>query len=160
MSEPTSDPIRQHRSAALLLACLAAGPAGAAGQDALGVAASAPAAAAVFDSVTETPPLSRGYWGIAVYDARSGRPLLRRNADRLFVPASNMKLVTAAAAMELLGPDYRFLTRIEADVDGEGIADSLVVFGAGDPTLGAPFHEPPLAALDSVADSLAAAGLR
>ncbi|MDX1674258.1 MAG: D-alanyl-D-alanine carboxypeptidase, partial [Longimicrobiales bacterium] len=100
--------------------------------------------AAVLDSILRTPPLSRAHWGVAVHDLATGRPLLLHNADRLFTAASTMKLVTAAAALDLLGPDYRFRTVARASVDELGRADSLVVRGGGDPTLGAPFHDDPL----------------
>lgn len=148
-------------AAGLFLAAMAGVPvAGLAGQETTAVPTLTPDLQAVVDGVVDTPPLDRVHWGIAVLDARTGRPLLRRDARRLFIPASNMKLVTAAAAMELLGPDHRFTTTVVAWVDPDGTADSLVVAGSGDPSLGKPFHDPPLAPLDSLADSLAAAGLR
>jgi D-alanyl-D-alanine carboxypeptidase/D-alanyl-D-alanine-endopeptidase (penicillin-binding protein 4) len=143
----------------LMAAAPLAVAAGASGQAPAGVAAG-PALQQVVDSVMSTPPLDRVHWGIAVVDARTGEPLLRRNANRLFIPASNMKLVTAAAAMERLGPDHRFTTTLVAWMTPDGVADSLVVTGSGDPTLRKPFHDPPLAPLDSLADSLAAAGVR
>ena len=115
---------------------------------------------AVLDSILRTPPLSRAHWGVAVHDLATGRPLLRHNADRLFSAASTMKLVTAAAALDRLGPGFRFRTVVRTRVDGRGHADSLVVRGSGDPTLGQPFHADPLAPMDSLADSLFAAGLR
>ncbi|MGK7313289.1 MAG: D-alanyl-D-alanine carboxypeptidase/D-alanyl-D-alanine endopeptidase [Candidatus Longimicrobiales bacterium M2_2A_002] len=115
---------------------------------------------AVLDSILDTPPLSRAHWGVAVYDLADGAPVLRHNPDRLFTSASTMKLVTAAAALDLLGPEYRFETVVEGPTDEQGRADSLVVRGGGDPSLGEPFHDDPLAPLDSLADSLRARGLR
>ena len=114
----------------------------------------------VLDSILSTPPLSRAHWGVAVYDLADGAPVLRHNPDRLFTSASTMKLVTAAAALDLLGLDYHFETVVEAHTDEQGRADSLVVRGGGDPSLGEPFHRDPLAPLDSLADSLRARGLR
>ena len=114
----------------------------------------------VLDSILGTPPLNRAHWGVAVYDLATGDTILRHNAHRLFTAASTIKLVTAAAALDLLGPDYRFHTVIEASIDTAGAADSLVIRGGGDPSLGDAFHPEPLAPLDSLADSLAAAGLR
>lgn len=114
----------------------------------------------VVDSVIGTPPLDRTYWGIEVYDATSDRMILRHNADRHFIPASNQKIVTMAAAADLLGPDYRYETRITVEALEEGVARRIIVQGSGDPTLSEHFHDSHLAALDSMADSLVAAGLR
>ncbi len=114
----------------------------------------------VLDSILTTPPTSRAHWGVAVYDLVTGDPVLLHNPDRLFTPASTMKLVTATAALDLLGPEYRFETSVEATIDGDGRTDRLVVHGGGDPSLATPFYDDPLAPLDSLADSLAAAGLR
>ena len=58
-----------------------------------------------------------------------GVALADRDGDRLLNPASNHKLLTAIAALELLGPDYRFATRVLVD------GDALVVVGEGDPSL-------------------------
>lgn len=115
--------------------------------------------AAVVDSVATTPPLHRTRWGVEV--AVLGGPVLfRRNADELFVPASNAKLTTFAAALDLLGPGYRWVTEVEAREVIGGVAGALVVRGSGDPTLSGTFHESAFAPLDSLADSLALAGVR
>lgn len=50
--------------------------------------------------------------GIVVVDLSSGETLYRRNADRLFIPASNMKLFSEAATLMALGPDYRFKNQL------------------------------------------------
>ena len=52
------------------------------------------------------------------------------NTDSLFIPASTIKLVTCLAALEILGPDYRFETRFYIDTD-----DNLFIKGEGDPRL-------------------------
>lgn len=112
------------------------------------------------DSVLSTPPLHRAQWGIAVTDAGSGQPVFQHNVDKLFITASNMKLVTVAAALALLGPDYRFVTEVIAPLGVDGEAEHLVVRGGGDPTFSVSFHDRARAPLDSLADSLVAAGLR
>jgi D-alanyl-D-alanine carboxypeptidase/D-alanyl-D-alanine-endopeptidase (penicillin-binding protein 4) len=81
-----------------------------------------------------------GTVGLAVMDS-AGRQLAGRNADRPMLPASTMKLVTAAAALRLLGPGYRFVTRVyaTAEVDADGVVDGdLVIVGGGDPVLATP----------------------
>ena len=75
---------------------------------------------------------SAGRWGevgIAVRELATGEPVFAYHADHELNPASNHKLLTAVAAVELLGADYRF--RTEVRVEG----DSLVLVGDGDPSL-------------------------
>lgn len=50
--------------------------------------------------------------GMVVVDLTSGKTLYRRNAERLFIPASNMKLFSEAAALMVLGPDYHFKNQL------------------------------------------------
>ena len=87
--------------------------------------------------------------------------LFRYNADRLVMPASNMKIPTLAAAAERLGWDYTFHTTLAATgpvVEGTLLGD-LVVRGNGDPSLNARQVEP-VRVLDGWADLLAAHGIR
>jgi serine-type D-Ala-D-Ala carboxypeptidase/endopeptidase (penicillin-binding protein 4) len=118
--------------------------------------------AAVVDSIMATPPLQRTHWGIVLRDPDHDVPLLAVNAERNFVPASNMKLVTGAVALAELGEGYRYRTAVAATgvVAGDTVAGALVVHGSGDPTLSARFHDVPFAALDSLADSVAVRGIR
>src|SRR5277367_1642302 len=83
------------------------------------------------DALTESSgPLGRAFVGIHVIELKGGKTLYRRNEDRLFLPASNMKLFTAALALRRLGPDYRFVTRAAFEPSGD-----LVLQGSGDPSL-------------------------
>jgi D-alanyl-D-alanine carboxypeptidase/D-alanyl-D-alanine-endopeptidase (penicillin-binding protein 4) len=81
---------------------------------------------------------AKGEWGILIADASTGQVLFEQNADRYFVPASNMKLFTTALALATLGPDYRFRTTLESlaepAADGK-IAGPLYLVGRGDPNL-------------------------
>lgn len=67
--------------------------------------------------------------GVAVRSLDTGEPLFSFHADRELNPASNHKLLTAIAAVELLGADYRFATEVRLD------GDALVLVGHGDPSL-------------------------
>ncbi len=123
------------------------------------------ALAAEVDSVLADPAFARAAWGVVVQSLDNGQVLYRRNAERLFLPASNLKLLTAAAALARLGPDYQFRTPVLAR--GARRADTLtgdlVVLGRGDPTLAldtARAASDPLAALRPWADSLVAHGVR
>lgn len=70
--------------------------------------------------------------GICVKDF-SGKEIVSHNAKRSYTPASILKVVTTATALELLGPDYRYQTTLAKDADQP---DRLLIHGYGDPTLG------------------------
>ncbi len=79
-------------------------------------------------------------WGVCVVSLRDGRVLYARDAERLFLPASNMKLYTTAAALDLLGADYRWRTSVYAGAspDAQGtIGGDLTLYGRGAPDLAA-----------------------
>ena len=85
-----------------------------------------------------TSPVARAsFWGVRIVDLADNRVIFERNANRLFLPASNAKLFTTALALTRLGPDYRFETRVLADraPDAAGCVDSLRLIGGGDPSL-------------------------
>lgn len=92
------------------------------------------------DRIFDDPSLSRATLGVRVESLRDGRVIYQRNAGKHVIPASNMKLVTLAAAAERLGWDYRFDTHL----DGVGavhegtLYGDLVVTGGGDPSIGSP----------------------
>lgn len=95
----------------------------------------------LLDAVQRYPQTRpRATVGVAAIDA-AGTTLTARGAHRSLLPASTMKLVTAAAALRLFGPDHRFVTRVHATVapDAAGVVDGdLVVVGGGDPVLATP----------------------
>lgn len=80
--------------------------------------------------------------GVFVANADTGQILLERDADRPFVPASVLKVATAAAALEYLGPDKRFFTFLETDgrINRGTLEGSLRLMGGGDPALGPRFQ--------------------
>ncbi len=86
--------------------------------------------------------------------------LVSRNADRLMIPASNMKIATLAAAATRLGWDHRFRTEIVAtgSRDGHVVRGDLIVVGGADPTIGR--GDDPLATFRDWARRLRAAGIR
>ena len=89
-------------------------------------------------AVLSQPPLNRAHWGIDVVDLDTGKALYSQNSDQLFLPASNAKLFTTAAALAIAGPDYRFRTTVEAEgkIDDNGrLLGDLVIVGRGDPNI-------------------------
>ncbi|MGH7675890.1 MAG: D-alanyl-D-alanine carboxypeptidase, partial [Gemmatimonadales bacterium] len=119
----------------------------------------------------DQPPFDRATWGLYVADDR-GRALFARNADRYFAPASNTKLVVAAAAAVLLPHDYRVRTSVygTGPIAGGVLTGDLVLYGRGDPTwstrcfsvdtLAPQACDSAFAAIDALADSVRARGIR
>ena len=89
------------------------------------------------DRIFGAPWTSNALWGVQVKSLDTGRVLYARNAATLMMPASNMKIVTLAAAAETLGWDYRFKTTLEttAPVEDGVLKGDLIVRGSGDPTI-------------------------
>ncbi len=114
------------------------------------------------DALLEASPVARASVGIQVVDLKTGNALYSRNADHLFLPASNMKLFTAALALERLGPDYRMTTRLVHARSGD-----LILVGGGDPSMSGrtyPYQKDappadPLQAIEELADQAVAAGI-
>ena len=116
--------------------------------------------------------VARGMWGIEVASLATGKDLYSLNQDKLFTPASNTKLFTTAAALALIGPDYRFHTTVETNavLDKYGrLTGDLVLVGRGDPNLSGrtlPYHlrtqraESAIGALEDLADQLVQKGLK
>ncbi len=115
---------------------------------------------AAIDEILDDADLPSAIWGIVIRDARTGRVVLSRNADKNLLPASNLKLFTTATALDALGPTYRYTTRLydlgQTSPDGTFRGD-LVIRGSGDPTFGSSGHGDPL---KDWAEALAAAGVR
>ncbi|MGA2422787.1 MAG: D-alanyl-D-alanine carboxypeptidase/D-alanyl-D-alanine-endopeptidase [Terriglobales bacterium] len=135
-------------------------------------------------AVLSAPDLARGFWGIEVVslsskttsetasDKTTGKTLYSQNADKLFTPASNTKLFTTAAALALIGPDYKFHTTVETTgtLDRYGrLNGDLVLVGHGDPNLSGrelPYdlktqrNDDPIQALEALADALVQKGVK
>lgn len=114
------------------------------------------------DSMIDAPAFSNAQWGVLIVDPARGDTLYSRNAGKLFMPASNQKLVTGAVALALLGPDYRWTTRYATNgrLRGATIDGDLVVVGHGDPTVSDHMLGDAMTPLRAVADTLYARGIR
>jgi len=76
---------------------------------------------------------------ILVRDLKTGRTLYSHREQHATVPASTIKVITTATALEIFGPDFRYETRIEYDgtISQEGVLNgNIYIVGCGDPTLG------------------------
>ena len=87
--------------------------------------------------VFTAPIMARGVWGVDIGPSTPASHCSSLNAGRLMMPASNMKIVTLAAAADALGWDYVFTTTLEtsATVTEGVLMGDLIVRGGGDPTI-------------------------
>ncbi len=113
------------------------------------------------DSAVNAPKFDNAFWGILIVDPASSDTLYSRNAGKLFMPASNMKIITGAAALTRLGADYRYRTSFVARgvVRDSTLRGDLLVFGRGDPTVSDHMRKDAMAPLREIADSLRAHGI-
>ncbi|PFG98540.1 D-alanyl-D-alanine carboxypeptidase/D-alanyl-D-alanine-endopeptidase (penicillin-binding protein 4) [Saccharopolyspora erythraea NRRL 2338] len=89
------------------------------------------------DKILADPRLDGSHAGVVVRDPETDEVLYSSQADARATPASNAKLLTAAAALEALGPDYRFRTDVLTDGQQRGpvLQGDLFLRGTGDPTM-------------------------
>jgi D-alanyl-D-alanine carboxypeptidase/D-alanyl-D-alanine-endopeptidase (penicillin-binding protein 4) len=83
--------------------------------------------------------LKFGSWSMYALNSHTGQVLVDINSHKGMAPASNLKLLTSAVALELLGEEYIFNTYLEYDgtiSSGGNLNGNLYVRGEGDPTLG------------------------
>jgi D-alanyl-D-alanine carboxypeptidase/D-alanyl-D-alanine-endopeptidase (penicillin-binding protein 4) len=82
------------------------------------------------------PSLASAAIGLCVLDS-DGKVLFEDNARSSFIPASTLKTLTTATTLEVLGPEFRFHTRVKATAPIEQgvINGDLIISGGGDPKL-------------------------
>ena len=111
--------------------------------------------AAVFDG----GQFERSFWSVLVRHVDGGTDVYSLNSGKLMMPGSAMKIVTLAAAAEVLGWDHRFETKVAstAPLDGGILRGDLVVVGGGDPSISERSDNP--GTLRQIARQLRALGL-
>ena len=101
--------------------------------------------------------------------AVDGKVVASDNSTLSLRPASNLKVVTAAVALDVLGPEYRFTTTVTGTPNGAGVVEGDLFFvGGGDPVLASSWWKGPSAAfpqfgstsIEQLADAVVAAGVR
>jgi serine-type D-Ala-D-Ala carboxypeptidase/endopeptidase (penicillin-binding protein 4) len=117
---------------------------------------------ASISQLVDHPARTGERWSILAVSLDRGDTLFSRHPEQPLAPASNMKLFTAAAALEYLGEGHRFRTFLLTDGPiRDGVLEgNLYLYGTGDPTLGTRFAERPAPALLALADTLALLGVR
>ncbi len=81
--------------------------------------------------------LNNAQWSLRAVEIESGKILINKNPDMSLAPASGLKLITTAAAIELLGSDFKYTTRLyyDGDIINGILNGSIYIAGSGDPTL-------------------------
>ncbi|HEX2780016.1 MAG TPA: D-alanyl-D-alanine carboxypeptidase/D-alanyl-D-alanine-endopeptidase, partial [Gemmatimonadaceae bacterium] len=113
------------------------------------------------DSAVNDARFANAFWGILIVDPTTGDTLYSHNAGKLFLPASNQKIITGATALAQLGADYTFRTVFAARgvVRDSTLRGDLVVIGRGDPTISDHMRKDAMEPLRALADSLRAHGI-
>ena len=145
-------------------------------------AAAQPAPPRRIAEVMARPEFAHASWGMEFVDLQTGRTVFAHNRQQLFVPGSTTKVVTMATALEVLGPDHRFRTRMyrTGPVVGGIVQGDLVLVASGDPNLsgrarpdgryafidqdhsygGQPLPDDPLLVIKALAAQVAGRGIR
>lgn len=106
----------------------------------------------------QAPDYRQAWDGVYIYELTQDKEILNVHAERLLAPASVMKLLTTATALQLLGPDFRYETGIYAvgTVSGRCLDGYLMIAPSGDPSLGSRYFADtlPAAFLEALASAL------
>lgn len=114
------------------------------------------------DDSFNDPNFGNSFWGVLVKSLKTGEILYKRNADKLFIPASNTKLFTSAAALSLLGSDFVYQTSLFANgiIRNNKLLGDLIIQGSGDPTISNRFINGNITSIfEAWADSLISKGI-
>jgi D-alanyl-D-alanine carboxypeptidase/D-alanyl-D-alanine-endopeptidase (penicillin-binding protein 4) len=107
--------------------------------------------------------IANAHVGIHVASLKTKEVLFARNDTKSFVPASNMKIVSTAAAMDFLGADFKYTTTVFLDgllkkSSGEFVGN-VIIRGAGDPSLSQYFYPDPMSILHQWCDTFDSLGI-
>ncbi len=88
------------------------------------------------EGLINDPSVSAAIWGVYVQDLSTGRVVYHQNSDKTLTPASNQKLLTTATALDVLGPDFVYETKLhhQGEIVAGVLTGDLILEGSGDPT--------------------------
>ena len=117
----------------------------------------------MIDSMVNAPEFRTALWGVLIVDPEAHDTLYAHNAAKLFIPASNQKIVSSSVMLEQLGPEFRFRTTLAAQgaITNGTLNGDLAVIGRGDPTMSDRMMKgDAMTPLRGIADSLWQRGIR
>ena len=93
------------------------------------------------NKILSKPEYKNATVGIHVVDLRTNETVFGLNEHQLMIPASTMKIITSATALELLGENYRFKTTIgyTGKIKNSKLNGDIIIVGGGDPALGSEY---------------------
>ena len=105
---------------------------------------------------------SNAHWGVLIESLTTGEIWYEQNMNKMFMPASNEKIITAATSLTSLGPDFKFITNlfINGEIIDSTLKGDLIVQGNGDPTFYTIFFDDPRAPFFRWADTLIKLGIK
>ncbi len=108
--------------------------------------------------------LEHASWGITVISAKTGNIIASHNSEQSLIPASTLKALTTGAALDILGSNFKFLTRIaysgEFDTKTGILNGDVYIIGGGDPSLGSKYFKGQGEILNQWVDTLKGKGIK
>ena len=112
----------------------------------------------------EVAAFKNAIWAVKIINLDSGETLYQRNEELSLLPASNAKLYTSAAVLDILGPSFRYETSIYSDgpLEQGTVQGNLYIRGTGDPSIGGRYNKEkdPKHIFRTLANELKRAGVR
>ena len=115
------------------------------------------------DDIFNDPNFSNAEWGVVIQSLETGEYIYKKNENKSFMPASNLKMFTTATALCNLGPNYKYTTKLitNGSIENNILKGDLIIKGSGDPTFPKKFRNDSLHYLFSQwIDSLKNAGIQ
>lgn len=114
------------------------------------------------DNLNQSEGFKNASISISVSDSKTGESLYKSSPHLSLIPASIMKAVTTATALELLGPDYRFQTSLtySGKIKNDTLFGNLQIIGGGDPTPGSSYFENDRVFIDNWINAISKNGIK
>ena len=114
------------------------------------------------ESIFQDSAFAHAHWGASIKSLKTGKVLYEQNANKLFLPASNTKIPTAANTFLELGTDFQFETILYSDatIRDSILMGNLYIKGSGDPTFYEEFYDSTTAVFFDWANVLKSKGIK
>jgi D-alanyl-D-alanine carboxypeptidase/D-alanyl-D-alanine-endopeptidase (penicillin-binding protein 4) len=115
------------------------------------------------NDILNDPNFNNAFWGVNIKSLKTGEIIYKKNSDKLFIPASTMKLFTTSAALLLLGSNYHYKTTLFTNgiIENNTVKGDLILRGEGDPTFSSRFLDgKPTKVFQSWVDLLKSKGIK